>query len=71
MRRTNIVFLFTNYIMDILTANVTYNLAIIFLVFRELVNVLNNYCFHTENILLDTKKVIFCTEIIEQLSSYQ
>ena len=29
----------------VLPANLSYNLAIIFPVFRELVNVLNNYCF--------------------------
>ena len=39
----------------VLPANLSYNLAIIFPVFRELVNVLNNYCFYTENMLLDKK----------------
>ena len=32
--------------------------------FRELVNVLQKFCFHTENMLLDTKKVIFCMETV-------
>ena len=48
----------------VLPANLSYNLAIIFPVFRELVNVLNNYCFYTENMLLDTKKVILCMKTV-------
>ena len=47
-----------------LPVNFSYNLAIIFPVFRELVNILNTYCFHTEHILLDTKKVIFCMKTV-------
>ena len=42
--------------MDIVPANITYTLAIVFIVFRELVNVLNNYCFHTENMLSGPQK---------------
>ena len=34
--------------MVILPETVTYNLAIVFLMFRELVNVLDNYIFHTK-----------------------
>ena len=45
--------------MDILPANVTYNLARVFLVFRELVNVLNNYNFHTENNLVGVQNNMF------------
>ena len=37
--------------MGILLTHIIYNIAIIFLVFRELVNVLHNYCFHIENML--------------------
>ena len=50
--------------MDILPANVTYNLAIVFLVLRELVNVLNNYSFHTENYLFGVQKHIFCMKTV-------
>ena len=44
--------------MDILPTNVTHNLAIVFLVFRELAKVLNNYSFHTENNLFGVQKHI-------------
>ena len=50
--------------MVILPANGTYNLAMILLVFRELVNVLNNSCFHAQHIILDTKEVIFCIKTV-------
>ena len=44
---------------DILPANVTYNLAIVFLVFRELVSVLNNYSFHTKNNIFGVQRHTF------------
>ena len=50
--------------MDIIPANVTYNLTIAFLVCRESVNLLNKYSFHTENNLFDVKKHIFCVETV-------
>ena len=52
-RRTNIVFLFLNYLGRVVPANVMYAVAMVFLVFRELANALNNCCFHTENMLFD------------------
>ena len=56
---------FLQIIMDIVPANVKYTLAMVFLVFREVVNVLNNYCFHTENMhFLATNKLIFCTKTL-------
>ena len=36
----------------------------IYLMFRELGNVLYNDSFHTENMLLDTKKVILCMKTV-------
>ena len=62
-RCTNIVFLSTNCVWSHYL-QISHNLAIIFLVFRELANVLNNYCFHAENMLLDTKKFIFCMKTV-------
>ena len=46
--------------MDIILADVTDNLAMVFLAFRGLVHVLCNYCFRTENKLVGAKKHIFC-----------
>ena len=42
-----------------LPANLSYNLSIIFPVFSELVNVLNNYCFYAEQICIWTPKGYF------------
>ena len=39
--------LVSNLFKDIIPTDVTYNLTIVFLVFRELVSVSNNDCFHT------------------------
>ena len=57
-RRTNIVFYFCKLCMEMVPANVTCNLAIVFLVFREIINILNKYCFHANNNLC-VKKHIF------------
>ena len=43
--------------MVIIFANAAYNLTIVFLMFHKLVNILNNYCFHTENLLFDCKNI--------------
>ena len=47
--------------MVIIPANDTYNLEIIFLVFRDLVNVLNNCCFYIEHMFL---VIIFCMKTV-------
>ena len=53
--------------MDQVPANVTYILAIVFLVFRELVNVLNNYSYFSYikiNDLFGVPKHIFCMKTV-------
>ena len=64
IQRTNIVF-YANYLWT-LPANVAYNLAIVFLLLRELVNVLNsNYSSHIENNLhYLVSKSIFSVDIL-------
>ena len=48
----------------VLPENFSYNLAIIFPVFPELVNVLNNYCFVYIKYAFGHQKGIFCMKIV-------
>ena len=54
----------TQIFMIITPTNVTYNVTMVFLEFRELVNVLNNYCFYTEQMPFGAKQHIIVTFFI-------
>ena len=54
------LFLDSVIFMSIIPTNVTYNVTMVFMAFRELVRALNNYCLYTYKPPFGAKNLIFC-----------